>query len=88
MKLQQPTYCQVLNPEDRCVEDEKEKQLRNDVKAFFFYKRRLFYFNFFQRVSKQPPKEVKASGGCHGNRKGVLCASTKPIPDAIMPRHN
>ncbi|TQR30052.1 hypothetical protein C7Y47_16325 [Lysinibacillus sphaericus] len=27
--------------------------------------------NFFQRVSKHPLKEVKASGGCHGNRKGV-----------------
>jgi hypothetical protein len=50
MKLQQPTFCQVLNPEDRCVEDEKEKQLRN-VKAFFFCKRRLFYFNFFQLKS-------------------------------------
>jgi len=45
-------------------------------------------FNFFQRLSKHPLKEIKASGGCHGNRKGVLCASTKPIPDAIMLRHN
>jgi len=26
MKLQQPTNCQVLNPEDHSVEDEKEKQ--------------------------------------------------------------
>jgi len=42
VKLQQPTFCQVLNPEDHCVEDEKEKQLRN-VKAFFFCERRLFY---------------------------------------------
>ncbi|MGE7690975.1 CD3324 family protein [Lysinibacillus sp. NPDC097214] len=23
-------------------------------------------YNFFQRVSKKPLKEVKASGGCHG----------------------
>jgi len=44
--------------------------------------------SYLQRVSKHPLKEIKASGGCHGNRKGVLCASTKPIPDAIMPRHN
>ncbi|SKC15249.1 hypothetical protein SAMN06295926_12946 [Lysinibacillus sp. AC-3] len=27
MKLQQPTYCQVLNPEDHSVEDEKEKTM-------------------------------------------------------------
>ncbi|MEY9977652.1 hypothetical protein [Lysinibacillus sp. RC79] len=29
-------------------------------------------FNFFQRVSKHPLKEVKASGGCHGIGKEFL----------------
>jgi len=41
MMLQQPTFCQVLNPEDLMVEDEKEQQLRN-VKAFFVLKKAFY----------------------------------------------
>jgi len=47
MKLQQQTYCQVLNPEDRSVEDEKEN---NDetLKPSFYVKEGFLHFNFYK----------------------------------------
>jgi hypothetical protein len=46
MKLQQPTYCQVLNPEDRCVEDEKENNYET-LKPSFFVKEGFFILTSF-----------------------------------------
>ncbi|MFJ5565789.1 hypothetical protein [Lysinibacillus xylanilyticus] len=39
----------MLNPEDRCVEDEKENNYETLKPSFF--ERRLFYFNFIQLKS-------------------------------------
>ncbi|KOS60159.1 hypothetical protein AN161_23925 [Lysinibacillus sp. FJAT-14222] len=44
-----------------------------------------FYFAFTSFSGCLPAERSESLRRMSRNRKGVLCASTKPIPDAIMP---